>query len=363
MKELTEVLKDPEFEWLADVPRNVLDQLLKELAKAWERGFKKISKPPHFKRKGRDNVSLIEPHPRYWRVTEEGDVRFPKLGVLKTKMHRPLEGKGKTCALVREADQWFVSISCEVEIEERLRKPGRVGLDRGVKHLVADSDRNVFDGPEGMRTSTQRLTRAQRALSKKKKGSNNHRKAQLRVARLHRKVRRQRNHLLHQIALHYAKSHGTVVIEDLQVKNMTKSASGTSELPGRNVRQKAGLNRSILNSGWGLLAWMIQYKLDWAGGTLIKVPPHYTSQTCSCCETVDAASRISQSEFICTACGHADNADVNAAKVILSRGDHGIAVCGGYPVGGPMKQKQRGVSPAQLSLGPEGHKAPPFREG
>ena len=116
-----------------------------------------------------------------------------------------------------------------------------------------------------------------------------------------------------------ANNSAVIVLEDLQTKAMTGSAKGTTETPGKKVRQKAGLNRSILDQGWGLLEAMLSYKLAWRDGQLIKVPAPYTSQRCSACGHIDAASRKDKI-FICTACGHAEDADINAAKNILAAG-------------------------------------------
>lgn len=115
------------------------------------------------------------------------------------------------------------------------------------------------------------------------------------------------------------RGHGLVAIEDLKIRNMTASARGTVEEPGRNVAQKAGLNRSILNVGWHALERMLAYKLEETGGLLVKVPAPWTSRTCAACGHVATESRKSQAEFRCVACNAADNADVNAARVILQR--------------------------------------------
>src|SRR5690606_17054361 len=134
------------------------------------------------------------------------------------------------------------------------------------------------------------------------KGSSRRKKAQLRVMRLHRKVRRQREHTLHVLSARLAKSHGVVVIEKLNVAGMIQG----------------NLSRSIADAGWSRFAEMLRYKLAWSGGTLIEVPAHYSSQTCSLCGVVDAASR-KRERFCCTACGHTDHADLNAAKVLKQR--------------------------------------------
>ena len=305
--------------WLADVPRNVCAQLLVELDKAWQRCFKKLARAPRFKRKGRDVLGLCEPHPKVWRL--DGSIlRFPKIGNLRVVAHRPIEGKPKTCTVRRDGDQWFASILCEVEVTDPApRVEPVVALDRGVVALVADSDGNLHTNPRHLATSLKQLARAQRTVARSKKGSNNRKKAVAHVARIHRKVRRQRDHVLHNLSSAYAKSHGTVVVEKLQIMNMTRSAAGTVEKPGRMVRQKAGLNRSILDAGWGRMGEQLRYKLAWSGGQLVEVPAAYSSQTCHGCGHIASESRSSQATFCCVACGLVGHADTNAAKVLKSR--------------------------------------------
>ncbi len=353
-----------ELPWFADVPRNVAAQLLVELDKSWQRCFKKIDKRPRFKSRGQNMLGLCEPHPKVWRITEQKNIRFPKIGIIKTKYHRPIEGKLKTCTLVRDVDQWFAIITCEVETVPMPRKKKTVAIDRGVKLVVADSGGKTVANPSFLKLGASKLAKSQRRLSKKKKGSKNRAKARQRVAKVHRKIRRQREHFLHNLSHYYAKSHGTVIIEKLNIVSMTKSASGSIEEPGQNVKQKNKLNKSILDVGWGLLSQMLKYKLEWGGGQLIEVPAEYSSQTCSKCEFVDVASRISQAEFVCTKCGHIENADINAAKVLYSRGTHGGAVCGGSAIKRPMKQKlrvaKRGTRHKNDCLG---IKAPAFMPG
>jgi putative transposase len=290
--------------WLADVPRNVCAQLLVELDKAWQRCFKRLAHSPRWRRKGRDFLGLTEPHPKVWRL--DGSVlRFPKLGKLRIVVHRELQGTPKSCTLRREGDQWFVSILCEVDISDPLPKTEPVvALDRGVRNLVGDSDGNLLPNPAHLEGALKRLARAQRVVSRRKKGSKNRQKAVDRVARLHRKIRRQREHVLHTLSSAYAKSHGTVIVERLQITNM--------------VRANSGLARRILDSGWGRLVELLRYKLAWHGGTLVEVPAAHSSQTCSACGHLDAASRSAE-RFCCTNCRYSDHADLNAAKVLKSR--------------------------------------------
>ena len=302
INQLTELRAD--LPWLADVPRNVCSQLLVELDKAFQRCFRRLARAPRFKRKGRDFLGLTEPHPKVWRL--DGSVlRFPKLGNLKTVVHRSLEGKAKSCTLRREGDQWFVSILCEQEVAEPAPKTEPVvALDRGVRHLVADSEGHLIPNPSHLERSLKRLARAQRVVSRRQKGSKNRQKANARVARLHRTIRRQREHALHELSSTYAKNHGTVIVERLQIANM--------------VQVRSSLARRILDAGWGRFVEMLRYKLAWRGGRLIEVPAAYSSQTCSACGHVDARSRRAD-VFRCGSCGYSDHADLNAAKVLKSR--------------------------------------------
>jgi putative transposase len=288
--------------WLAAVPRNVCNQLLVELDKAWQRCFKRLARAPRWKRKGRDMLGLTEPHSKGWRV-DGSSVRFPKLGSLRAVFHRPLEGKPKSVTLRREGDQWFASIACEIERPDPVpRIEPVVAIDRGVTQLLADSDGNLVSNPKHLEHTLRRLAHAQRVVSRRKKGSKKREHAKARVMRLHRKVRRQREHVLHELSAAYAKSHGTVVVEKLNVAGMIR---------GR-------LSRSIADAGWSRFAEMLRYKLAWSGGTLVEAAPAYSSQTCSVCGTVDAASRSGE-RFCCIACEHYDHADLNAAKVLKSR--------------------------------------------
>jgi putative transposase len=164
------------------------------------------------------------------------------------------------------------------------------------------------------------LARLQQAVARKQKGSANRLKAVLRLARRKAKMGRRRRDALHKISHDLVKNHDVIVLEDLKTRAMTRSARGTAEAPGSGVRQKAGLNREILDRGWGLLGGMIAWKAAWSGKRVITVPAAYSSQECACCGHLAAGNRPSQSVFDCMACGHRDHADVNAARVIRARG-------------------------------------------
>lgn len=290
--------------WLADVPRNVCEYALRELDLAWQRCFKRLARAPRFKRKGRDSVAMCEAHGDRWRV--DATLRFPRIGAVRVVAHRELEGTPKSCSLVRDGDQWFAAIMCVVEhpAPEPRAEPV-VALDRGIVNLVADSDGRIVPGPAHYEHALARLRRAQRTVSRRRKGSNRRERAKLRVARIHRKIRRQREHFAHVLSYRYAKSHGTVIVEDLRIGNM--------------VRVGSGLARRIADAGWGQLVRCLRYKLAWSGGQLVEVPAQYSSRTCHACGVVDRASRSTQDTFACVGCGLSTHADLNAARVLLGR--------------------------------------------
>lgn len=348
IRELTELRAM--LPWLADVPRNAAGHLITELDLAWQRYHRGVTNRPAFKAKGRCHVPMAEGKPRDFRV-ESNKVIFPKLGGIPAVIHRSIVGNPKRCAIVRDGDRWFASITCEQEVADPLVSAlPPVALDVGIARLITDSSGSVVENPRHATKMQPRIARAQRVVARKKKGSQNQKKARAKVARLQRRVRRQRDHMLHVASHHYAKSHGTVIVEALKITNMTRSAKGTVAEPGTNVAAKRGLNRAISNAGWGRFVEMLRYKVIPEGGRVVEVPPAYSSQTCAECGVVDAASRRSQASFVCTACGHTDNADVNAARVLLARGlaklavEATVTVCGGKPAKeAPVKQKLRAV--------------------
>lgn len=346
------------------LPRYVLNLVADNQAKAWDRYFKELAKanaegkpcdfgPPQFK-SDHKNVGLASPNfeVREKSIRWESERRF---GEFRAVIDFPPTGKPKCCTLRRDVDQWFASVTYQTEIDKppRSTKPA-VGIDRGVIIAAADSTGQCWDGPRAkVRALDKRIARAQRQASKKKKkGSKRGQKAFERIAKLQRKQRRIREAAIHEISKHYALGYGTIVVEDLHLKKMTASAKGDEENPGTNVKQKAGLNKAILEQGLGELVRQIEYKTEVLGGMVIRVPAQYTSQTCSVCGHVSAENRRTQAEFRCVACGFAGNADVNAAKVILSRHCDGEAARGGpEEVTRPVKREPRAYSKGRAKKG------------
>jgi putative transposase len=157
-------------------------------------------------------------------------------------------------------------------------------------------------------------------MSKEIKFSDKLKKYKKIINKLHGKITRIRHNWFHRRSYNLANNHSLIVVEDLKIANMSKSASGTIENPGKNVKAKSGLNRSILRQGWGQFCDLLSYKCNWYGSNLVKVNPKNTSITCSRCEYTSQDNRISQESFVCQNCGHTENADTNAAKNILRLG-------------------------------------------
>jgi len=248
-------------------------------------------------------------------------VRLQGIGHVRVHQHRPVRGRVKTISVKREGRRWYVILSCDDVPAEPLPTTGAVvGIDMGVASLVTTSDGTQVANPRHLAATADRLAAAQRDLAGKKRGSKRRLKAVARVAALHAKVRRQRLDHAHKTALALVRAYDVIVYEDLRITNMIRSASGTIEQPGRNVAQKSGLNRSILDAGWGVFLRVLAYKAESAGRELIAVNPANTSRTCARCGHCAAENRVTQAEFACTACGHTAHADVNAAENILRAG-------------------------------------------
>ena len=209
-----------------------------------------------------------------------------------------------------------------------------VGIDRGVAVSAALSTGQRLHCPVLTGRERTRLRRLQRSLARARRGSNRRGRVKHAIARLRARESDRRKDWAEKTSTGIARRFDVIRVEDLKITSMTRSAKGTRENPGRNVRAKAGLNREILRSGWGLL---VRRLADKAPGRVEKIKPHYTSQRCSACGQVDRDSRESQAVFRCTACGFACNADVNAAMNIAA--GHAVTARGGDGVARPVNRE------------------------
>ena len=324
-KLLTEWRNSAETAWLADAPVHPLQQTLKDLERAYSNFFAKRADFPRFKKKGlRD--SFRYPDPNQIQLDQGNSrIRLPKLGWLRYRNSRDVLGTVKNVTVSQSCGKWFVSIQTEREVERPIPQGNAVGIDMGIARFATLSDGAFYAPLNSFKRHEAALRKAQQAMSRKTKFSSNWKKAKARVQRIHSRIGNARRDYLHKVSTAISQNHAMVCIEDLQVRNMSRSAAGTVEAPGRNVRQKAGLNRAILDQGWFEFRRQLDYKLAWAGGWLVDVPPQYTSQTCPCCGHVSADNRQTQARFACVECGFEDNADVVGAINILRAGHARIA--------------------------------------
>ncbi|HUZ50406.1 MAG TPA: transposase [Candidatus Dormibacteraeota bacterium] len=248
-------------------------------------------------------------------------VRIPGIGSVKLRKGRVVPPHGRAW-LVCKLGRWYAQFECERAIEPLPETGHAVGLDCGVNVLLATSDGDLIANPRHVGKARLQVERAQRVVAKRKRRGKNRRKAIDTLARLHEKVARQRRDYAHKVSRALVDASDVLVLEDLRLRNMTRSAKGSFEEPGRKVAAKAGLNRALLDAGFGMIAQLIAEKAESAARSIIYVDPKYTSQTCAACGHIAKENR-SGLQFVCVACLHADHADVNAAKVILQRAQKG----------------------------------------
>ncbi len=319
-KLLTEWRNSADTQWLADAPVHPLQQALKDLERAYSNFFAKRANFPRFKKKGQSD-SFRYPDPKQIKLDQANSRLFlPKLGWLRVRFSRKVLGTVKNVTVSQSCGKWFVSIQTEREVEQPIPKGGAVGIDMGIAWFATLSDGLFIPPLHSFKRHEACLCKARQAMSRKVKFSNNWRKAKARIQRIHARIANARRDFLHKTSTAISKNHGIVCIEDLQVRNMSRSAAGTAEQPGKNVSAKAGLNKSILDQGWYEFRRQLEYKLAWRGGWLVAVPPQNTSRTCPRCGHVSADNRRTQAGLACVECGFEANADLVGAINILARG-------------------------------------------
>jgi putative transposase len=317
-----------------DIAAHVLQDVLRRLDKAFQNFFRrcKTGEEPGFPRfQGRNRYdSFTYPDGAGWKLTIEergkklrGTLSLTKIGQAKVTLHRPLEGKIKTVTIKREVDEWYVTFSCEVPAPEKLPLSYEdSGIDLGVTHLATLSNGEMIEHPRYYRKAKKVLEKRQQALSRKKRGSHRRDKARKVVAKAQRKIARQRKDYQHKASKKLVGRYQVLVFEDIKIGHLTKHAQPKQDEKGKylpnGASAKSGLTKSILDAGWGTFVHMCSVKAAWAGRTLIKVSPKYTSQVCSGCGQVRKKD-LSERWHRCD-CGTELDRDVNAAINILERG-------------------------------------------
>jgi transposase len=331
-----------EHSWLAAGSQTVQQQALRDFAQAMAAFFDPANPAgrPSWRKAGRDEgFRITGRRGRQWdarRVSRKvGQVWVPKAGWVRFRWSRAVPAGVKSYRVTMDrAGRWHVAFAA---VPDPVPAPGTgqaVGIDRGVAVSAALSTGELLHCPTLTARERIRLRRLQRRLARATRGSSRGGRVRHAIARLRARETDRRKDWAEKVSTDIVRRFDVIRVENLQIGKMTRSARGTRENPGRNVGQKAGLNRGILGSGWGLLVRRLAQK---APGRVEKIKPALTSQRCSACGQVDRDSRESQAVFRCTACGFASNADVNAAKNIAA--GHAVTARGGDGVARPVNRE------------------------
>ena len=311
-----------------EIHSQVLQDVLQRLDKAFKAFFRRIAngeKPGYPRFQGRNRYNSFT-YPQGGYALSEKAVSLSKIGTIKIKLHRPIEGKIKTATIKYEAGQWFCVFSCEVEAPLPLPASNQeVGIDLGLLHFATLSDGSFIDNPRHYRKAEKVLARRQQVKDRRKRGSHRREKARRLMAKAHRKIRNQRRDFQHKQSRKLVNTYQLIVFEDLQTENLVKRPkpkqdAQTGKYLANGASAKGGLNKSILDAGWGMFVDMVSYKAECAGRTLVKVNPYKTSQICSRCLQECPHKDLDERVHICVHCGVVLDRDTNAALNILRLG-------------------------------------------
>ena len=312
-----------ELPWLKDCHSQVLQQSLKDLESAFKNFFAKRSDFPKFKCKGGKESFRF---PQSFKLEQQNNrIYLPKVGWVRYRNSRNVLGAVKNVTVSQKCDKWYVSIQTEFEVESQKPNGGEIGIDMGIVRFATLSNGEYFEPINAFKTHKDKLAKLQRRLKNKTRFSKNWQKLNAKIAKLHHRIANIRKDYLHQISSTISKNHAIVYVENLKVSNMSRSAKSNTDQPGKNVKQKSGLNRAILDQPWYEFRWQLDYKLLWNGGHLIPVPPQNTSRCCPACGHTTKENRLTQADFECVECGYKNNADAVGAINILKRGQEVLA--------------------------------------
>jgi putative transposase len=306
--------------------------VLQRVDRAFDAFFRRMKlgeKPgyPRFRSRRRyDSITYIN-YGKTPQTDKKGKLVLKGIGHVRVKWHRPIVGTTKTCTIKREAGRWYVTFSVEYEAKPLMNTREVVGIDVGLDSFATLSDGTTIENPRFGKEALAHLRRAQRRLERRTirdrrgrvhgKQSRRREKAKLMLQKAYARVARQRRHFHHTEARKLVDRYSLIAVEDLQIKNMGRSAKGTSEKPGSRVKQKSGLNRSIFDAGWGMFVLILFSKAAEAGGLGIKVSAPGTSQVCVCGASVPKL--LSDRWHLCLTCGLSKPRDEVSAMVIKKR--------------------------------------------
>jgi putative transposase len=336
-RQLTQVRH--EHAWLAGGSVIVQQQALRDFSQAMTNYFNGTHHKPTWRKVGRNEgfrvVALRPDHVR--RLNRRwGEVHIPKAGWVRFRWSRAVPQARSYRVKLDRAGRWHVAFAAVPDPIKAPKTGEVVGVDRGVAVSAALSTGEMLNCPNLSAGRQQRLKRLQRKLTRARRGSSRRVAVKSAIAKLKAREADARKDWVEKLSTDLARRFDVICVEDLRIADMTRSAKRTIAEPGRNVCAKAGLNRQILASGWGILVRRLEQK---APGRVQKVNPAFTSQRCSECGHVASGNRKSQTVFACTTCGFASNADVNAAINIAA--GHAVTARGGSPMGRPVNREPR----------------------
>jgi putative transposase len=289
---------------LKQLHSQVLQDVAKRLDKAYQAFFRRVKRGekagfPRFKPQQRYDSFT---YPQGGFVLRGNKVQLSKIGGVKIKLHRPIEGTVKTCTINVKNGCYYVCFSCEVKAKSLAPNDSQVGIDLGIKHLAIPSEGEPFGSPKPLHKSERKLKKLQRAVSRKKKGSNRRKKSVTYLAKLHEHIGNQRKDYVHKVSRTLVNRYGLIAFEKLNVQGMVRNHL---------------LAKRIADAGWSQLVQFTSYKAESAGRRIVQVDPRNTSQICSNCGEIVKKS-LSERIHRCT-CGYVEDRDVNAARNILQR--------------------------------------------
>ena len=302
--------------YLTDIHSQVLQDILFRVDKAYKGFFSRLKK-----RNGKAGYPRFKPFGRYDSITYpqsgfsidssivSSKLKLSKIGFIKLKLHRSINGNIKTCTIKKEIDKWYVCFSVDYKPVKKNMPDKKIGIDVGIKSFAGLSDSEIIkdnpvENPKYLIASEERLKLKQRKLSKKKKGLSNRKKGRVKVSKLHKKISNQRKDFQHKLSKKIVDNYGYIAVEDLQIKNMVKNHH---------------LAKSISDAGWGQFLSFLTYKAEEAGCYIERVNPRNTSKTCSVCGYIHKEMTLSVRDWVCPVCHTEHDRDINAAINILNK--------------------------------------------
>jgi putative transposase len=305
---LTQLKRQPEFEWLKDVSAQSIQQALRNLDVAYNNFFNKKAKFPNFKKKSNKQTFNV---PQDFSI-HDNELDIPKCKGIKIKLHRDIEGTMKSITISKTpSGKYFASVLCELEIPEPIYSGNEIGIDYGVKAFITTSDDEIIESPKFLRKSEKKLKQLSRSFSRKQPSAKNRYKAQKLLARQHEKVSNQRQDFLHKLSKQLTCDNQAIYIESLAIRNMIRNHC---------------LAKSISDSGWNTFVNMLKYKGQWYGCRIIEIDRWFpSSKRCHVCGYINDNLTLSDRSWLCPECNTDHDRDINAAINILTFGRAGIA--------------------------------------